>query len=281
MKPTYIRTNESLTLAWPGEEPITITAGAGNFQTCVDLLNSGDYDRLKQTIVTPHSAQVYLGSDFTVERGYLLYHGKTIGNLVASKVVEFMAAGLPAQPLINFTRRLLQNPLQAAIADLYRFLEHNNLPITERGTFLGYKGVRNDYKDIYTGRFDNSLGNTITMDLDDVEWNPEVACSRGLHVGTLEYAAGYASGGRLIIVEVCPSNVVSVPFDHDSQKLRTREYTVLEDYEGPLPELYDDRNWDGMDEDWFWEPSPDDEDDIEEELLGAFNEDPYDPFKDE
>ena len=59
-----------------------------------------------------------------------------------------------------------------------------------------------------------------------------VGCSSGFHAGSYEYAKGYASGGgNLMVVEIDPSDVVSVPFDCDCQKLRTAKYKVVAHYE--------------------------------------------------
>ena len=65
-----------------------------------------------------------------------------------------------------------------------------------------------------------------------------MGCSYGFHAGTYDYAKGYAhSGGNLMIVEIDPSDVVSVPRDCDCQKLRTSKYKVvghLEKIEAPV-----------------------------------------------
>lgn len=68
-----------------------------------------------------------------------------------------------------------------------------------------------------------------------VDPNAAVGCSRGFHVGSLNYAdKHYHSGsGRIIIVEVDPKDAVSVP--HESEhKLRTCKYKVISDYTGLL-----------------------------------------------
>jgi hypothetical protein len=79
-----------------------------------------------------------------------------------------------------------------------------------------------------------------------------MGCSSGFHAGTYEYAKGYASGGgHLMVVEINPADVVSVPHDCSCQKLRTSKYKVVSVYETierpPLEhELYDS----GYDEDY-------------------------------
>ena len=63
-----------------------------------------------------------------------------------------------------------------------------------------------------------------------------IGCSYGFHAGSLEYAKGYGSGGHLMVVEIDPRDVVSVPLDCDQQKLRTAKYKVVSHYEKKLEE---------------------------------------------
>jgi acyl carrier protein len=63
-----------------------------------------------------------------------------------------------------------------------------------------------------------------------------VGCSHGLHAGSLAYARGWAE--RVILVEIDPADVVSVPGDENCQKLRCCKYTVVGEYNGPLPDTY-------------------------------------------
>jgi hypothetical protein len=93
----------------------------------------------------------------------LFYKGEEINNVVVDRILKFMGAGLPVDPLIKFLERLLANPSRRSVEELYRFLEHEKLPITENGTFLGYKGVRENYLDVHSGKFDNSPGQTHEM----------------------------------------------------------------------------------------------------------------------
>ena len=96
------------------------------------------------------------------------------------------------------------------------------MPLTPDGNFLAYKGVREDYTDWHSGKFSNKVGDVNEMTRNNVCDDANVGCSDGFHAGSYEYAKGYAhNGGNLMIVEIDPSDVVSVPHDCDCQKLRT------------------------------------------------------------
>ena len=60
--------------------------------------------------------------------------------------------------------------------------------------------------------------------------NKDRHCSHGLHIGSYDYADGWAgSDGRLLLVEFDPQDAVSVPTDCSFQKLRVCKYTVVAD----------------------------------------------------
>ena len=106
------------------------------------------------------------------------------------------------------------------------------MPLTPEGNFLAYKGVNEDFTDKYSGKFDNSVGNVLEMRRNGVCDDANMGCSSGFHAGSYEYAKGYASGGgNLLVVEINPADVVSVPHDCNCQKLRTSKYKVVSVYE--------------------------------------------------
>jgi len=155
---------------------------------------------------------------------------EVVENSIVKYILEFQKDGLPIQPLINMLTKMYQNTSMSSIKSLYDFLDNKNLPVCEDGDFLAWKAVRNDYRDKWTGRIDNSPGQTVSVSRRLVSDDRSKSCSFGLHVGTLDYVKGYGSfpSDRIILVKVNPKNAVSVP-DHESEKMRVCEYTVLKD----------------------------------------------------
>ena len=198
-----------------------------------------------------------------VKDGNVFVYGEPITSVVATRILTFLAEGIDCVPIFKFITRLQNNPSKRAVDELYTFLEHENLPITSSGTFVAYKAIRNNFFDKYSGSFDNSVGNVVEMPRNKVDDNKDVGCSKGLHAGTLEYASGYAcDNDKLVLVEIDPADVVSIPTDCEFQKLRTCKYKVVAEYERPLteavyPSQYDtdydadvDREWDDADCPW-------------------------------
>lgn len=175
------------------------------------------------------------GSDIEVTDGEILYNGQPLHGILVDKIFQFMDEGRNYQPLVNFLSNLMKNPSKNSVDQLYDFLQHKHLPITEDGCFMAYKSVRSDFTDHHTGRFTNTIGTTNKMPRNQVMDDADVGCSHGFHVGSLEYAKSFGgTNSRLMLVKVNPANVVSVPKDCSWQKCRVCEYTVVAEYKEPL-----------------------------------------------
>ena len=191
-----------------------------------------------------------------VKDGLLYVDGDVVDSIVSERLIQMLSNEVDVLPVLKFVYRLRLNPSSRAVNELYTFLEHKCLPLTESGTFLAYKAVRPNYHDKHSGKFDNSVGNVLEMPRNKVDDNKDVGCSYGFHAGTLEYASGFAcENDKIVLVEIDPADVVSIPVDCEFQKLRTCRYKVVGEFERPLTEpLYESRfiteNDDEVDEYW-------------------------------
>lgn len=228
-------TSSVITLIIDGNTAM-IRKGDSQFQPVLDCIINNKLKSIPNLLLSPTNLKKISYGIITIEGGEVLYKSKPVNNAVVVRIKEFLANGLPIEPLIKFLKKLLSNPSPSAIEQLYNFLEHRNMPITQEGNFLAYKKVTKDYKDFHSGKFDNRPGQVLKMLRVGVDANPDNYCSNGFHVGSLNYAdVEFHSGdGRIVIVEVNPQHAVSVPKDHSGQKLRTWMYTVISDYDGPL-----------------------------------------------
>lgn len=236
----------------------TILASNPMFATAVSAYQIKDLDALMLAL-DPSRKFLNLYAKYEqieVKDGSVFVDGDTINNVVADRIINFLADGVDCVPIFKFITRLQLNPSKRAVDELYTFLEHKHLPLTETGTFLAYKAVRNDFTDKHTGKFFNGVGEVLSMPRNKVDDNKEVGCSYGFHAGTLKYASEFAGGNdRLVLVEIDPADVVSIPTDCEFQKLRTCRYKVVAEYERPLDEhVYQSRfsteHDDDVDEEW-------------------------------
>ena len=141
----------------------------------------------------------------------------------------------------KFAKRLQKNVDPYIQSQLFRFLEklieEGSIAITDEGSILGYKGLDSKGNSIHIGSayvdgelyeqtcIPNLLGSVISMPRNEVEANPDSSCSYGLHVGSYCYANSF--GNKLVIVEVAPEDVVSIPKDSASRKMRCCKYKVI------------------------------------------------------
>ena len=244
-----------------------------NYRLIMDSLQSASEDELLELVDIETAVATFSQGRVEVKNGQVLYDGEEVHGAISKRILEFMSKGLPFQPLVNFLNNLMENPSMQSQTELYDFLEHQYLPITEDGHFLAYKAVRNDYMDKYAGTFDNHVGNVCEMRRAKVNDNRDVGCSQGLHAGALNYVASYGSvdsGDKIVIVKINPKDVVSVPNDCNCEKLRTCRYEVVGEYQGELLKpLYKS------------EFSEDDYDDEEENLYDEYDDAYWNSFDDE
>jgi len=209
-----------------------------NFHILVEVLRSGAPHQEKLGAIealTDLAGEIesYCEGRLTIKQGAMYYKDKVIYGQLVDRILKMREAGAPAQHLLNFLDNLLTNPSEESRKDLYRFLEKNNLPITSDGHFLAYKKINDDYTDLRSGTFDNSIGAVVKMDRAKVDPDRNQTCSSGLHAASLSYMQHYgtAPSTKIIIVKINPADVVSVPVDYDDAKLRCCQYEVIAEME--------------------------------------------------
>ena len=248
-----------------------------NYKMILEALPTATADELLDIVDVEKAVATFSDGLVEIKNGQVTYEGEVVHGSISKRILEFMSKGLPFQPLVNFLNNLMENPSMQSQKELYDFLEHEHLPITEDGHFLAYKAVTNDFKDKYRGVFDNRVGQICEMTRSKVDDDRARGCSNGLHAGALNYVAGYGSlenGDKIVIVKINPADVVSVPSDCNCEKLRTCRYEVVGEYQGELlkplysanfteDEYADDEDYDIRDD--YWDQFDDDDDEDEDE----------------
>ena len=261
----YIITNNSITVVFDGISH-TLNDGHLNYAAIRKAIIDRQFDKIPALVDIPKAINRYSYGNIKIENGAIKYAGQTVHNYICDKIFSFMKEGLPFEPLVAFLDKLMKNPSKRAVNELYSFLEHKAMPITPNGNFLAYKSVDSNWRDHHTGTFDNSIGNTLEMNRNAVCDDADVGCSFGFHAGSLEYARSFGGGAiRLLIVEIDPSDVVSIPKDSNCQKLRTCKYKVTAEYAQKLPDHYTEEYSEKQEFDSYTEPCDCDECPAEEE----------------
>lgn len=244
--PYVIKTNGSITLYLNGE-CLTVATDHPNYNKILEAIKASDFYNIENLVNVAKAVAQYTDNRVTIDNGQIFYGGVVIHSTLTDRIIKMMNEGFQFTHMIKFLKNLMENPSKRAVDETYWFLENYGLPITDDGCFLAYKAVRNNYTDIYSGKFDNSIGKVVTMARNMVDDNYGVDCSHGLHVGALDYVVGYGhfvkgqpvpeGGNRLLLVKVNPKDVVSVPKYEGHTKMRVCEYTVVSEIKDVVKEL--------------------------------------------
>ncbi|CAM0069040.1 RIIB lysis inhibitor [Vibrio phage F94] len=231
----YAVTKKQITIIKDGESR-SVVKGYPRFKEIKELLVSCDFSDkvLSETwelVNLPKYIAKFTEGQLTVdhEGGKVWYNTFEIKNSLSDQLIKMLNEGKEVTGFVKFTEYLLENPKESVIEELYPFLTHNGISITNEGMIEAYRSITVEYKDHHTRTMDNSIGSVVKMPRTMVDDNPERTCSKGLHVASFEYANTFGGERRLVKVLVNPVHVVSVPTDYNGQKLRCCEFKILKE----------------------------------------------------
>lgn len=268
MKRINYSITENSTVVFIDGEVYTIPRTNPNYGKIIQVLMDNmdenyQIERVREMADIKTSIETYVEGRISIEGESIKYKGESIPmDALYERIMGLKREGQKFEYLIKFLDNLMENPNVDSRQDLYRFLSKNNLPITSRGTFLAYKKVQGDYTDIHSGQFSNAPGTIVEMDRDEVDPNRNNTCSAGFHAASYDYLPHYGTSdsNKVVIVEINPKDVVSVPIDYDDAKLRTCRYEVIGEMDNPFYQLRSNYVDVENEEEYF-----DDEEDFEEE----------------
>lgn len=211
----------------------TVDTDHSNYQNILQTVRDQDWTKFLDLVDLSRKVRDYVhNSNVEIKDGMILFDGEIVHNTLTKRVINFMQQDLPFKPLLNFLCNLMENPSKRAVDELYDFLDVGELPITEDGHFLAFKNVKADYTDIYSGKFNNSVGSICEMKRNQVDEDKDRTCSYGLHFCSIAYLPHFSdsNGGKTMIVKINPKDVVAIPADYNNTKGRTCRYEVVGEY---------------------------------------------------
>lgn len=245
MNTKYIIANDGTVTAIVSGQTYSFGKSHPNYNKLIGHLKKDNVEHFEAAYDIVSHVNSYCEGYVNCTDGALSWDGIKMPEMFTNTILDMVKQGFPFEPMLNFLDNLSQNPSDHAVVELFDFMENKNMPITYDGCFLAYKAVRNDYKDIYSGTFDNSVGSICSVPRNKVDNNRNNGCGHGLHVGAIDYAKSYGgididdldggdnddNGNRLMICKVNPRDVVSVPTDSKFQKLRCCRYEVVAEFD--------------------------------------------------
>lgn len=236
--------NRSLTLVTSDYRVLTAGKDNPNWEKILEAVRERNEGKLiglmsmKQT-VKAFGKDVAGRGEITIKGKKVFYRGVQLHGKDVQRILDYLTNKFPTESMVLFLERKLKNPSPRSRDCMYDFFENKGMPLTDRGTFLGYKGVRPDFNSVNTGSepliegirnedgsIRNRIGDVVRMDRRYVCDDFNQPCGPGLHVGSQKYAQGWAGGGHIMVVEVDPADVVSVP-TQEHEKLRVTGYRVV------------------------------------------------------
>jgi len=220
-----------------GTRPYSIAKTDSVYDEVIALIKAkateADVLAVIEAAVSKLTKATQITSDISIVGGVVTYKGQAVANSLTEHMLKMLEDGFDLVPMAKFLENLMQNPSYRAVKELYLFLQKGRMPITPSGKFMAYKAVRKDYKDIHSGTMDNSIGNVVEMPRNAVDDDKDRTCSSGLHFCSFDYLSNFAhADGHVMLLEINPSDVVSIPSDYNDTKGRCCRYTVVGEYNG-------------------------------------------------
>jgi hypothetical protein len=281
---------ESLVVVYEDADPVTVPGTHPKFDDILALLRSGGatddaVQNLVNTLLVVGKKLAVLSDRVSVASYGVFFDGDPLRSELADVLLELLEEGKEEDlvAVAKFLENAAANNSMDSVDAMYRWITNGDLAITPEGMFLAYKGVRVGKDGVsesitrgkalvdgeaFEGNIPNPDGAVITMPRTEVTADSAVGCGPGLHAGTHSYAKGFAQG-RLLLVEINPRDVVSVPSDSSFQKLRVSRYKVIEHIEHRLTtRVYDYNASDDTEPDTEWDDYEDYDEAEDEEFWG-------------
>lgn len=209
-----------------GSESRTLSATHTTFKLVAKLLSERKFAKAFALMDPAELVKEQTFGKVTVEKGNILYKGKVVHSSLTRRMLQMLDKGDNISKFMRFMDNMYKNPNPQSVENLYDFLEHSNIRITDDGCFLPFKSVNRNFTDCHTGKIDNSPGQRVMMPRSSVDANRMNECSYGYHVARWDYVSSF-SGDTVLEVKVNPRDVVAVPKDYAFAKMRVCDYEVI------------------------------------------------------
>jgi hypothetical protein len=247
----YLLTSESVVMFLNGK-PTKVSKESAAYAKIIKALSLPASEQEAEILEILAGANPNLdieNSGFVIRGEEVFYKGDALPKPLSQKILSLINENLPVTIFEKFWENLKLNPAYHVVNEigLYDFLSYRELPITDDGYFLAYRGIQNNgwsvsgntATKVLQGKVDsngkilNEIGAVIEVERNGVSDDRSVHChNQSLHVGSLDYARKW--GFKVVVVKVHPRDVVCAPNDCDSQKLRVCKFEVIAELENEI-----------------------------------------------
>jgi hypothetical protein len=245
----YLLTNESVVMFLNGK-PTKVSKESAAYAKIIKALSlppSEQEAEILEILAEANPNRDIESGGFVIRGEEVFYKGDALPKPLAQKILSLIKENLPVAIFEKFWENLQKNPSRNSVNELYDFLAYKELPITDDGCFIAYRGLESNWYSVKgnlqtkvlkgkvnsSGQIYNGVGEEIEIERNSCDDNRENGCSVGVHAGSFNYACSW-SNGKTVAVKINPKDVVSVPKDYDCQKLRCCAYTVISEVKDEL-----------------------------------------------
>lgn len=233
---SYLIQGDNLIVVCSGKTHILNKNTSPNFNDVLEAIKIGDWATVETKVNIGNAIKEFSEGNIVCEGGVIKYCGRPIDEAISKYVFSLMEHGLPYQPLLKFIENLYENPSNRSVSQLFTFLQKNDMPITEDGCFVAYKGVEADYMSQYCDEVTKEkvrymVGDKPSMPRNLISDDPTMLCHRGLHACSLNYIINNWRCDHIMLVKINPKDVVCIPNDCDHTKMRVCHMEVIGEHE--------------------------------------------------
>jgi hypothetical protein len=221
----------------------TVSFDHPNYDQIKQALKKDDANTFIKLIDIPKTINDFGQGKVKVVNGAIYYGDTVLHTKLTDRILWMVQEGFEVTAFVTFLENLMLNPSRRAVLELYSWMEHQDIPITTDGCWLGYKyldkvgdhqsGEPSDKQiliDVHSHTIRQWVGKVVEVPRNTVNEDWGTACAEGLHVGSISY--GF-SGSQRVIVKVNPRDVVSVP-SGETNKCRVCRYEIVDLFDKPF-----------------------------------------------
>lgn len=220
--------------------PYSTESSHPNYDQIINALRAREWNKIPDLINVSKAVEQYVADNkatgnvrVDAEHGIVFYKEEAMHNTVTEQILSMMRDNFPIEPLCKFLDRLMLNPSKKTVDELYRWMAINGMTVDEEGYLIAYKRVQADFTSFHDSKTMNAVGTYVEMSRNAVDDRSENTCSTGLHFCSQAYLPHYCGGsGQVLLLQIDPADVVSIPTDYNSSKGRACCYFVLKALEG-------------------------------------------------
>jgi len=219
--------------------PTTIDSGDIRFSSVLAAIKSKNWPELENVLTLPKVIAKFSLGKVNVYDNVITYAGKQVHGAIVNRIFEYIQNGYPFEPIILFLNKLMENPSENSRNQLFEYIERYQMPIDDNGDVMAMKAVTSKFRDKWTGKIDNSVGQKPEMPRGEISDDKNVAAGPGLHHGWFSFVRDYGNDDDIaILTKFNPTDVVRIPEHACYQKIVVCKYEVLKNL-GPVKNITD------------------------------------------